>query len=500
MVVRLRPPRSLRVRVPATAVAVFAVSLAVATLLAYQLLLQAGRADVDTVLDRERERFAQSMQALLAEGQDAASRDVPASQLLEDAARQYLRLNPANESYWTIIRLDSLDAPLSSTDGPDPLEPLFEAGRVPEGRAAAHETLDSPVGQIRSSSSPIVLAGEPAGTYQVVAPLEPIRQEALAAAGAVAAAAGVSLLLGAALLSATLWRSLSPLGSLARTARSTELRTLDARVDEPDGDDEVGTLAREFNLMLDRLAAASASQSAFMASVSHELRTPITIARGHLELLRSIDRDDPDALTSTVEVLEDELARMGRLVDDLLAVARAEMDGFVRPRDVELVAFFEELELKLAGLRLPAVRIEPPPPVVLQVDPDRLAQAVLNLVVNAQQHTPAGTTIRIQAHEEPGGLRVEVADDGPGIPEAIRAEVFEPFVRAGEVSSSTGLGLAVTRAVVRAHGGDVTYTTGPGGTTMALHLPVAAEDPAATTAPLPTLAHASDADGPSEVG
>lgn len=483
----VRPLRSLRVRVPMTAVAVFAVSLAVATLLAYQLLLQAGRTDIDVVLDRERERFETSMTTLLAEEMDALELEAATAEAdpetepvvvddmtaLQRAARRYLRLNPATESYWTIIRIEG-SPPLASANGPDELEPLFRADRLPTGTLGARETIPSEAGDIRSSSAPIELSGEEVGSYQIVAPLQPVREEALRAAGLVAAAAGVSLLLGAALMTTTLWRSLSPLQTLATTARSTELRRLDARVDEPDTDDEVGILAHEFNSMLGRLESASAGQTAFMASISHELRTPITIARGHLEMLRTIGDEDPAARAETVEVVEDELHRMGRLVEDLMAIARAEMEGFARLRDIELVAFFEDLELKIAGLKVTGLVIEPPPPVILAADPDRLAQAVLNLVNNAHQHTPAGTRIRVRATEHHSEVVLEVSDDGPGIPSEIRDEVFTPFVRAGEGADSTGLGLAVVEAVVEAHGGHVELDTGPHGTRFRLHLPLTA--------------------------
>jgi two-component system, OmpR family, sensor kinase len=479
-----RPLRSLRVRVPVTAVAVFAVSLAVATLLAFELLLQAGRVDIDVVLDRERDRFETAMATLLAEelealeleastAADAGDRPTPVAALtaLQRAARRYLQLNPATESYWTIIRTDGA-APLASANGPDLLEPLFRADQLPVGTLGARETIPSEAGDIRSSSAPILLGDEEVGSYQIVAPLQPVRHEAIRAAGLMAAAAGVSLLLGAALMTTTLWRSLSPLQTLARTARSTELTRLHARVTEPETDDEVGILAREFNSMLARLELASAGQTAFMASISHELRTPLTIARGHLELLRTLGDDDPAARDEAVEVVEDELHRMGRLVEDLMAIARSDMDDFVRLRDIELVAFFEDLELKIAGLKLTGLVLDPPPPVVLAADPDRLAQAVLNLVTNAALHTPAGTRIRLRAREDHGEVVLEVSDDGPGIPPAIRERVFDPFVTAGDAPGSTGLGLAVVEAVVEAHGGDVELDSGPDGTRFRLRLPI----------------------------
>jgi signal transduction histidine kinase len=243
--------------------------------------------------------------------------------------------------------------------------------------------------------------------------------------------------------------------------------------------------------MLDRLDEAEAAQRAFMASIGHELRTPITVARGHLELLEAMDGNDPDAVAETVTILRDELTRMGRLVEDLMAIARADMDDFVRPRDLELVQWFEELELRLSGLEAgSATRIDPPPPVLLHADPDRLAQAVLNLVTNAHLHTPAGTRIRVNARLAEAHVVIAVEDDGPGIPEAIREEVFAPFIRAGETPSSTGLGLAVVKAVVTAHGGDVTMDTDSSGTRVQLRLPwtpTAPDDVAADDDPADTL-------------
>jgi two-component system OmpR family sensor kinase len=465
-----RPLRSLRFRVPATAMAVFAISLAVASLLAYELLLQDGRRDIDVVIAREQERFQLSTSALLAELREDQP-DVPPETSLRAAVRRYLQLNPSTASYWTIVTFED-GTRLAAANGPPELEPLFRAGTLPSGRLGVRETIDTEAGDVRTSSVPVVLDGEQAATLQIVSPLAPVRVEAREAAWLVALAAGVSLLLGGILLAASLWRSLTPLRGLAATARSTELRSLGRRVEVPDSDDEVGALAREFNTMLDRLDAAASAQTEFMASIGHELRTPVTIARGHLELLRQLDGDDPQADDETVAIVQDELARMGRLVEDLMAIARADMDEFVRPRPVELVAWFEELELKLAGVPgSEQVRIHPPPPVVLEADPDRLAQAVLNLVNNALTHTPDGTPVRVGARQDPGHVVLTVADDGPGIPDEIRDRLYEPFVRAGEAPTSTGLGLSVVRAVAQAHGGHVSLDTGPEGSTFAVHLP-----------------------------
>jgi two-component system, OmpR family, sensor kinase len=467
--VRALGSRSLRLRIPATAMAVFAISLAVASVLAYELLLQDGRRDIVVVIAREQERFQRSVAALLEEA-GATDPDATDEDALRDAVRRYLQLNPSTESYWTIVRFER-GRPLAAAIGPPELEPLFRTDRLPTGELGVRRVIDTPAGDVLTSTVPILLDDEQVATLQIAAPLAPVRAEAREAAWLVASAAGLSLLLGGILLAASLWRSLTPLGSLADTARSTELHSLGRRVEVPDTDDEVGRLAVEFNTMLDRLDAATTAQDEFMASVGHELRTPITIARGHLEVLRTTDRSDPAALEETVAIVEDELRRMGRLVEDLMAISRADMDGFVQRRPIDLVAWFEELEIRLAGTGFAdAVRIEPPPAVAVEADPDRLAQAVLNLVINAHAHTPPGTHVRVGAEPHADHLVLAVEDDGPGVPATIRDEAFEPFVR-GEAPDSTGLGLAVVRAIAEAHGGSVALRSGPTGTRVSLRLP-----------------------------
>jgi two-component system, OmpR family, sensor kinase len=189
-------------------------------------------------------------------------------------------------------------------------------------------------------------------------------------------------------------------------------------------------------------------------------------------MLRVVDRDDPSAVEESVAIVQDELGRMARLVEDLMAITRADMDDFVRPRELELVAWFEELELRLQGTAgAGQVRIHPPPPVLVTADPDRLAQAVLNLVVNAVVHTPDDTRVEVSARTEPGAVVVVVEDDGPGIPRGIRDRLFEPFVRAGDAPTSTGLGLSVVRAVAEAHGGQVSVDADDRGTRFELRVP-----------------------------
>lgn len=474
--------QSLRFRVPLIAIAIFAISLAVASVLAFELLLRDGRRDIDVVIAREQDRFQQSMAELLEEEQARAPTLAP-DVALRRAVERYLALNPANDSYWTIVTFED-GRQLAASNGPPGLEPLYRRGELPTGALNVRETIPTEAGDVRTSLVPVMLLDEEVATLQIVSPMGPVRDEALEAAALLAAAAGMALVLGGILLSATLWRALTPLGGLASAARSTELQWMGERVPVPATQDEVGILAREFNTMLDRLERATAAQREFMASIGHELRTPITIARGHLELLGTVERGDPLAQAETVAILQDELGRMSRLVDDLMAIARSDMEDFVRPRELELVSWFEELELKVAAMSAaPAVRILPPPPIMLLVDPDRLSQAVLNLVNNAHVHTQDGTRIVVSAVLLPGHLGIRVADDGQGIPEDIRDEAFTPFVRSGDQPNSTGLGLSVVQAVVAAHGGRVDLDTGSDGTTFTLLVPWEGPDPGGDVVP-----------------
>lgn len=466
--------RWLRVRVPLTAMAVFAVSLAVAAVLAYGLLLQDARNDIEVVLAREHERFERSIATLLTEAreQEPTADDLT---VLKDAVRRYLELHPSTPSYWTIVTFED-GLRLAAQNGPPELESLFDEGALPTGTLDTREVIDTgtEAGEILTSSVPIILGGEQLGTFQVVAPVAPVRRDARESAYLLAAAMGASLLAGGVLLAATLWRILVPLGALVGAARSTGERPLNARIEEPDSDDEVALLASEFNRTLDRLASEINQRPELLASLGDELRSPVTSVRGNPELPTAVDREDPDAVSATVAIVDDELGWMERMMEDLTTIAQARTPDFVRPRRFDLVSWFEELERKLpATANGRHVTIVPPPPVTLYADPDRLTQAVLHLTANAAMHNPPGTPIRLRAtvDTEDDRLHLVVEDEGHGIDPEILDEVFSPFVRAGDARDSTGLGLAVVHAVVTAQGGEIGVRSGRTGTTITLALP-----------------------------
>jgi len=266
-------------------------------------------------------------------------------------------------------------------------------------------------------------------------------------------------------------RILLPLRELTATARAIGEEDLTRRI-EVRGDDEFARLATTFNAMLDRLDAAFASQRAFVSDAGHELRTPITIVRGHLDVLG----DDPLERAETMEIVEDELGRMSRIVEDLLLLAKAERDDFLRPETVDLDLFTEELATKARALGDREWTIEELGTGTLVGDRQRLTQAAMNLISNAVAHTEPGGTIGIGSAMADGEARLWVRDDGVGIDPADHHRVFERFARVGvrRRAGGAGLGLAIVSAIAEAHHGHVELASAAGeGALFTLVLPVA---------------------------
>jgi signal transduction histidine kinase len=268
-----------------------------------------------------------------------------------------------------------------------------------------------------------------------------------------------------------------PLRRMASTAAEVTAGDLSQRIRSTGPQDEVRVLADAFDSMLDRLENAFARQRGFVADASHELRTPLTVIRGQLEVLAR-QRDVRQADVRHVdEIVRTEVLRMERLVEDLLLLARADEGELVRPGTVDLAPFVEELfdSLTLSAERdfqlgeLPRGR--------LHADEDRIAQVVRNLARNAVEHTGPGGLVRMTVTPL-GRNRVEFAleDDGPGIPPDQRDRVFDRFHRTDTArarrTGGAGLGLAIARAIVEAHGGRIYAGSSPeGGARVAFVLP-----------------------------
>ncbi len=223
--------------------------------------------------------------------------------------------------------------------------------------------------------------------------------------------------------------------------------------------DEIGTLARSFNQMAAELAETDRMRRDLVANVSHELRTPITALQAVLEnLVDGVAPPEPETLRTMLAQVE----RLGRLVQQLLDLSRLESGALPLDRrvfDVEPMIEHALRESRLhTGVNF-AIDMLPPRGFGLEADAERLHQVIANLVENAVRHSPPGGTVLVRACATSAGARLEVVDEGPGIPERDAMRVFERFYRADSARSSgsggAGLGLAIARWIVELHGGEI---------------------------------------------
>ncbi len=285
--------------------------------------------------------------------------------------------------------------------------------------------------------------------------------------GAVALAAA---LLAAYLVAA---RAAAPLRRFAATATEIDAGDLSPRIPaDPSSAAELRTLADSFNLMLDRLEDAFARQRGFVSDASHELRSPITAIRGQIEVLAR--EPDPDA--ASVKRVETatltELARVERLVEEMLALAR--LDEGVGParRELDAAAFLREAVAAAPGEATLGATAQGR----IDLDPDMVARVIRNLVENARRHAGPQGTVTVSSSATGGRLRVDVDDDGPGIAPTERERVFDRFHRSDaarvRATGGAGLGLAIARSIVEAHGGRIRAEDSPlGGARVSFELP-----------------------------
>jgi signal transduction histidine kinase len=292
---------------------------------------------------------------------------------------------------------------------------------------------------------------------------------------AVRIAIGVSLVV-LLLASLFIWmaagRAIAPLEALSRTARAISETDLSGRIPVR-GRDEIAELGRTFNGMLDRLEVAFAGQKDFLSDVSHELRTPITVIRGHIETLG----DSPAEREEAIAVIQDELDRMNRFVDDLLLLAKAPRPDFLRTGPIDLDLFTHDLFAKARSLGDRDWRLDGTGIGIVDADQHRLTQAVMNLADNAVRHTRQAETIWLGSSHVSDQVRLWVRDEGPGVDPADRERIFERHARgesrrSGQRADGAGLGLAIVRAIAEAHGGHVELDSRSGvGSTFTIVIP-----------------------------
>jgi signal transduction histidine kinase len=255
-----------------------------------------------------------------------------------------------------------------------------------------------------------------------------------------------------------------------------------ARIPLAQVETELGQLARALNEAFDRLHAALERQRRFTADASHELRTPLATMSTELQWALGRDRE-PAEYRESLDVCHRAVDRMATIVERLLTLARAEaapsLDRIERVRLDDLVAAVVDEVARLAGPRRGPIAFDRAP-LIVDGDPARLRDAITNVVVNAVQYSGDGAGVRVALRPEAGGVILEVSDTGIGIAPEDLARVFEPFFRAdparSRVAGGAGLGLAVARAHVAAHGGTIALTSVPGrGTRVTIRLPSGAD-------------------------
>jgi two-component system OmpR family sensor kinase len=275
--------------------------------------------------------------------------------------------------------------------------------------------------------------------------------------------------------------ALRPLAQVTATSERIAAGELGQRTDLPGGRDEIGRLSSAFDHMVDRLEGALRAQRQFVADASHELRTPLTALGGMIEMLMlGADRGDAATTQRALRSAHREVERLSRLVGDLLTLSRLDARPSVERHPLDLGALLAEVGEQtryLAGER--TVSWQTDGLITLEADRDRLKQVLLNLTGNAVAFTAEAGTIDLRATRHGDRARITVADNGAGIAPADLPRLFERFYR-GDKSRArradgggNGLGLAIARAIVEAHGGTIAAQSTLGqGTTFTIELPL----------------------------
>jgi two-component system OmpR family sensor kinase len=443
-----RRSSSVRVRILGWYVALLGVSLIAALFLQRTFLLAQAQTDAALALDQEYEEFEQLVGGIDPNTGEPFGGDISA--VFDTFLARNVPL--VGEALLTFVnggiyKTDFTGARIAELPVADAWASLSESRRG----VVDDETL----GEIHYLAVPIGVGQPESGVFVVTV----IMESRLAAVDDVvrlgAIVYGSIFLLASALAWAAAGRILQPLTDLTETAMKISDTELSGRIDV-EGDDEIAELGHTFNSMLDRLDDAFASQRRFIDDAGHELRTPITVIRGNLEVMG----DDPAERSATVALVTDELDRMSRIVDDLLDLAKAEQPDFIQTGPIDLGEFTNDLVAKASALGEREWVVEAVDHVVVEGDRHRLNQAMMNLIRNAAEHSPAGTRVLIGSRLDwRGNVRLWVRDEGEAISPEDRARIFERFSRVESGRRKTegaGLGLAIVAAIAEAHGGDVT--------------------------------------------
>jgi heavy metal sensor kinase len=257
--------------------------------------------------------------------------------------------------------------------------------------------------------------------------------------------------------------ALRPVTLMAAQAEEITVRSHDWRLDPPSLTDELGQLARAFNRLLSRLGTASQQQRQFMADASHELRTPVSVIQTATEVTLERETREEWEYRDALTIVSEQSTRLSRMVGDMFVLARADTGGHQVSKSPlyldELVDECVRAVSVIAAVRGIQFATDLQPDVSIAGDDGLLRQLVTNLLDNAVQYGPSGSTVTVVVIRETGGATITVSDEGPGIAAADRERVFERFVRldpARAATSGAGLGLPIARWIAEQHHGTLT--------------------------------------------
>lgn len=328
------------------------------------------------------------------------------------------------------------------------------------------------IGTVLYKAEPLIVDGQHLGVMVLAHATAGEQNEALASVNTFMLIEGGVVFVSLLLAWFVTGRLLKPVRELAIAARQINETDLTQRL-PAHGSGELADLAQTFNAMMDRLQESFNSQRRFVNDAGHELRTPITIVRGHLELMG----DDPQEQQETIELVLDELDRMGRLVNDMIALTKAERPDFLQYEMIDLKNFVHDLFTKAQALADRNWQLQLNCSGSMMGDRQRLTGALLNLLRNASQHTPPTGTIELGCKQTLTQVIFWVKDNGSGISPEDQLRIFDRFARIGRrQSDGSGLGLAIVKAFTKAHRGKIDLVSQTGmGSTFTITLPLSAQ-------------------------
>lgn len=385
----------------------------------------------------------------------------------KDSLIRIIEQEPFSTRFVTLI-VEANGAVVAESTGPiDVLSAIDDdLGSVTSVPEAEH-----PVGVVSGDSGLMVFSSDIPGTggtrVLVVGSTDTIQEESVWISVVLAFTGAVGILAGSAILVMLLGRAVRPIRQVAEATGAVDADAT-SRIPVPTGPLEATLIAGEINDLLGRVEQDQLERRQLLATISHEMRTPLAIAQGQLEALERFGTDDEEVRIAAGAAGR-ELRRVTALVESALTLARAAAPDFISLRNVSLSDVADDLALRLSALDAHVV-VHAPPSLDVPLDPERIAQAVLNLVVNSITHNPDDVRIDVRWKADATSVDIIVEDEGIGFPEIVQAELVKPFV-SGRPGSS-GLGLAVVKSVVVAHGGRLTLSnTVDSGARATLSLP-----------------------------